>query len=133
MTEKKNPQNETVDWAERLKASMNAESAESPARATAPAAEEDDLAALLRAQLAHRAESADAFTYDLDTSEFEEDEETEEVEAAEEAEENEEIFEVEETEETEIPAPIPETNDLPWDEDEEDENAPQPEPPATVV
>ena len=63
MTEKKNPQNETVDWAERLKASMNAESAESPARATAPTAEEDDLAALLRAQLAHRAESADAFTY----------------------------------------------------------------------
>ena len=133
MTEKKNPQNETVDWAERLKASMNAESAESPARATAPAAEEDDLAALLRAQLAHRAESADAFTYDLDTSEFEEDEETEEVEAAEEAEENEEIFEVEETEETEIPAPIQETDDLPWDEDEEDENAPLPEPPATVV
>lgn len=133
MTEKKNPRNETVDWAERLKASMNAESAESPARATAPTAEEDDLAALLRAQLAHRAESADAFTYDLDTSEFEEDEETEEVEAAEEAEENEEIFEVEETEETEIPAPIPETNDLPWDEDEEDEPAPLPEPPATVV
>ena len=67
MTEKKNPQNETVDWAERLKASMNAESAESPARATAPATEEDDLAALLRAQLAHRAESAKTLTYDLDT------------------------------------------------------------------
>ena len=47
MTEKKNPRNETVDWAERLKASMNAEPAEAPVRATAPAAEEDDLAALL--------------------------------------------------------------------------------------
>ena len=80
MTEKNNPRNETVDWAERLKASMNAEPAETPARATSPAAEEDDLAALLRAQLAHRAESAETFTYDLDTSEFEEDEETEEVE-----------------------------------------------------
>jgi predicted RND superfamily exporter protein len=90
LTEKKNPQNETVDWAERLKASMNAEPAETPARATSPTAEEDDLAALLRAQLAHRAESADTFTYDLDTSEFED--ETEEAEEAEAAEESEETF-----------------------------------------
>ena len=138
MTEKKNPQNDTVDWAERLKASMNQAPAERPASAT-PAPEEDDLAALLRAQLAHRAESAETSLYDLDTSEFEEEdevEETDEVEAAEAAAENEEIFEIEEAEETEvieIPAPTPETDDLPWDEDEEDETAPLPELSTTVV
>ena len=80
MTEKKNPQNETVDWAERLKASMNAEPAEAPVRATAPAAGEDDLAALLRAQLAHSAEYAESVGYDLDTSEFEEETEEAEIE-----------------------------------------------------
>ena len=124
MTEKNNPRNETVDWAERLKASMNAEPADPPARATAPTAEEDDLAALLRAQLAHRAESAEAFTYDLDTSEFED--ETEEAEEAEEAEAAEESEETSEAEE--IPA------DLPWDEDEEAEDEPVPVPaPAPAV
>ena len=90
MTDQKNPQKETVDWAERLKASMNAEPTETPAPAPAP--EEDDLAALLRAQLAHRAESAETFTYDLDTSEFEEEDEgelTEEFDVTEDPEENE--------------------------------------------
>ena len=71
MTEKKNPQTEPVDWAERLKASMNSEPQKTPNRPSAPAAEEDDLAALLRAQLAHRDESDAVSAYDLDTSEFE--------------------------------------------------------------
>ncbi len=62
---------DSVDWAERLRASMNAETADTDAApATAkPADEEDDLAALLRAQLARAA--ADPTLYMPDTSEFE--------------------------------------------------------------
>ena len=82
MTDQKNPQTENVDWAERLKASMNQTPAERPV-STAPAAEEDDLAALLRAQLAHRAESSETLGYDLDTSEFEEDDDPEDFEESE--------------------------------------------------
>ena len=71
--QKKKPQEPTaeVDWAERLKAAMNESPAESPP--PAPASEEDDLAALLRAQLARRDETADVGHMDLDTREFEED------------------------------------------------------------
>ena len=159
MTEKKNPQNETVDWAERLKASINAEPAETPARAAAPAPEEDDLAALLRAQLAHRAESAETFTYDLDTSEFEEEDEVtehfDETEAPEDAEESEDPDDLpwdddeDEAEDEPTPAPVtvvytaeetPEApedaeesedpDDLPWDDEDEDEPTPAP---VTVV
>ena len=94
MTDKKNPQTEPVDWAERLKASMSATPTES--ESSAPSVD-DDLAALLRAQLAHREQAADKSEFDLDTSEFEE-----------------------ETEEEEIPAPE-DSDDLPWDEDEDEE------------
>ena len=127
MTDKKNPQPEAVDWAERLKASMNAEPEKTPTRPSAPAAEEDDLAALLRAQLAHRAESAETSVYDLDTSEFEEEtiELTEEEEITTPAEEEPTDLpwaEDDETpaEEEEIPAPAEEeSTDLPWAEDDE--------------
>ena len=94
MTDKKSPQTEPVDWAERLKASMSATPTES--ESSAPSVD-DDLAALLRAQLAHREQAADKSEFDLDTSEFEE-----------------------ETEEEEIPAPE-DPDDLPWDEDEDEE------------
>ena len=94
MTDKKSPQTEPVDWAERLKASMSATPTES--ESSAPSVD-DDLAALLRAQLAHREQAADKSEFDLDTSEFEE-----------------------ETEEEEIPAPE-DSDDLPWDEDEDEE------------
>ena len=62
-----------VDWGERLLASMNETSAEAD-EPTAPVLdEEDDLAALLRAQLARQKE--DPIPDLLDTTEFEEDEE----------------------------------------------------------
>ena len=66
-----------VDWGERLLASMN----ETPAEADEPTApafdEEDDLAALLRAQLARQREDP---TPDLlDTTEFEEEPKEEEL------------------------------------------------------
>ena len=78
MFDKKETPNSAVDWAERLKASMNTENtapADSPA--PAPSAEDDDLAALLRAQLAHREKATPTSGFDLDTSEFEEESEEE--------------------------------------------------------
>ena len=101
MTDKKNPQTESVDWAERLKASMNA----TPAEPASPAPSvDDDLAALLRAQLAHVEKSSDPSPFDLDTSEFEEDEEFTDP-----------------------------TDDLPWDDDEEDEDMPADLPAAETI
>ena len=70
MTDKKNPQNEAVDWAERLKASMNDTPVDTPARSSMR--EDDELAALLRAQLAHREQATATAAFELDTSEFEE-------------------------------------------------------------
>ncbi len=68
----KSPNTETVDWAERLRASMNTERPESAPSVTVPD-EEDDLAALLRAQLARQSAAPEP---DLpDTSDFEEEEE----------------------------------------------------------
>ncbi len=61
-----------VDWAEKLKASMNEGPRDEVAASASPAfAEEDDLAALLRAQLAKQTPIA---AMSLDTSEFEDDE-----------------------------------------------------------
>ncbi len=61
-----------VDWAERLRASMNESSVEDTSPTQSFADEEDDLAALLRAQLAHRSDHVES-TPDLpDTSDFEE-------------------------------------------------------------
>ena len=103
MTDKKNPQTEPVDWAEMLKASMNASPAE--ADPPAPRAEEDDLAALLRAQLAHREQAAAAEAIEWDTSEFEEESDDTEDDRA----------------DSTIPAAAEtDTADLPWDEDESD-------------
>ncbi len=66
---------ETVDWAARLRASMNAEDVDAPPEA--PVSEEgDDLRALLLAQLAQQREAPDIDT--PDTSEFEADIEDEE-------------------------------------------------------
>ena len=117
MTEKKNPQNETVDWAERLKASMSATPTES--ESPAPSVD-DDLAALLRAQLVHREQAADKFEFDLDTSEFEEETEEEEIPAPEDP--TDLLWDEDEEEDT----------DLPWDEDE-DENMPAALPAAETV
>lgn len=144
MSDKKDTQNGTVDWAERLRVSMN-RTPDEPA-APAPAAEEDDLAALLRAQLARRTVSVEPSAYGLDTSEFEEaDEETaesdgaeevgepdeieesDEIEELEEIDEADEIEESEEIDETEEPDTPDESeaydededpDELPWDEDE---------------
>ncbi len=68
------PTGEPVDWAEKLKASMNADSEPSEPAAPIYTPEEDDLAALLRAQLERR--SANAGSLSLDTSEFEDEEES---------------------------------------------------------
>ena len=62
-----------VDWGERLLASMNETSAEADEPDAPVLDEEDDLAALLRAQLARQKE--DPIPDLLDTTEFEEDEE----------------------------------------------------------
>ncbi len=51
------PQSESVDWAEKLKASLEADTDEERNATTTPA--DDDLAALLRAQIAHNADVAD--------------------------------------------------------------------------
>ncbi len=68
-----------VDWAERLRASMNQSPAENAATPP-PADEDDELAALLRAQLA-RAQNAPAAAELPDTSDFEEDLPAEDEEA----------------------------------------------------
>ena len=103
MTDKKNPQTESVDWAERLKASMNDTPADTPTR---PAVrEDDDLAALLRAQLAHREQAAATVAFELDTSEFEE-------EAAE--------TDDDRADSTITEAAETDSSDLPWDEDEDE-------------
>ena len=78
MFDKKETPNSAVDWAERLKASMNTENTEpADSPAPAPSAEDDDLAALLRAQLALREKATPTSGFDLDTSEFEEESEEE--------------------------------------------------------
>ena len=78
MFDKKETPNSAVDWAERLKASMNTENTEpADSPAPAPSAEDDDLAALLRAQLALREKATPTSGFDLDTSEFEEESEKE--------------------------------------------------------
>ena len=93
----KNPS--AVDWAEKLKASME----NTPDETEAPAptlGEEDDLAALLRAQLEGSRQSAD-YSIELDMEGFE-------VEADEEI--DEEI--------DEAPEEVPDEEDtLPWDSD----------------
>ena len=65
---KRNPENTSVDWAEKLKASMNQGYAESD---TDTDHTDDDLAALLRAQLGKSTETASLLD-SLDTSDFEE-------------------------------------------------------------
>ena len=54
MFDHKETPNGAVDWAERLKASMSATPAESSAPDASTIATDDDLAALLRAQLGAR-------------------------------------------------------------------------------
>ena len=125
--QKKKPQAPAaeVDWAERLKAAMN----ESPVdpQATSSAPEEDDLAALLRAQLARRDETAEVSYAELDTREFEE--EPEELSRPEESVESEVTVEFELTvasEEENVREPIlvpvtdgsPVSDDLPWEDDD---------------
>ena len=130
MTDKKNPQTESVDWAERLKASMN----ESPAETKSPAPSvDDDLAALLRAQLAHREQAVAAF--ELDTSEFEEEaddffgpDDFADSEGRDEGED--EYNEYEEDSEAEDFAAEEDEDDLPWDDGDEDDlpdEIPEPE------
>ncbi len=63
------PSDDSVDWAEKLKASMNAEAPVEEPHIYIPD-EEDDLAALLRAQLAKKTSTEPEY---LDTSEFEDD------------------------------------------------------------
>ena len=70
-----NKNTSAVDWAEKLKASMENTSAE-PETTASPAEVEDDLAALLRAQLGLSRESS-TYADELDTSEFEEEYEEE--------------------------------------------------------
>ena len=65
----KNPKHAAVDWAEKLKESMNEDYQD--AKTDVSSHEEDDLAALLRAQLGKRSEQPSTFTM-LDTSDFEE-------------------------------------------------------------
>ena len=97
MFDKKETPNSAVDWAERLKASMNTENTEpADSPAPAPSAEDDDLAALLRAQLALREKATPTSGFDLDTSEFEEESEEEFEEFEEEEFEEEEFEEFEE-------------------------------------
>ena len=65
------PEVTTVDWAEKLKASMDKTQPESEPKVNSNPHEDDDLAALLRAQL--EKSSSDAFPTEIpDTSEFEE-------------------------------------------------------------
>ena len=66
---KKNPESTSVDWAEKLKASMSAGYREE--KTDTKSHEEDDLAALLRAQLGKSAEQPSLLD-SLDTSDFEE-------------------------------------------------------------
>ena len=106
MSDKKETQNSAVDWAERLRASMNAEPAETSAPTPAHG-EDDDLAALLRAQLARNEQAVTPSAPELDTSEFEE--ETEESPSP-----FEEEFDTE-------PEDIPDPDDLPWEDDEDEE------------
>ena len=63
-----NQNSSAVDWAEKLKASMEDTTEEAPAPRLG---EDDDLAALLRAQLARQNE-ASAYAFELDTEGFEE-------------------------------------------------------------
>ena len=118
--QKKKPQEPTaeVDWAERLKAAMN----ESPAEHTdyVPTSEEDDLAALLRAQLSHRGETDHVDYMDLDTEDFEEeleDELKEEPEDTNEETENDVPISESDSSDTEYISPR-EVEDLPWDDDD---------------
>ena len=154
MFDKKETPNSAVDWAERLKASMNTENTEpADSPAPAPSAEDDELAALLRAQLAHREKATPTSGFDLDTSEFEEESEEEFEEFEEEPEE----FEEEEFEEVsaeaaeEFPqededpyAPeddeeeildVEDEDDLPWEDEEDEDEIPDtlPEPEAMIV
>ena len=66
--EKKNPEHTSVDWAEKLKESMNEDYQD--AKTDVASHEDDDLAALLRAQLGKTSEQPSTFTM-LDTSDFE--------------------------------------------------------------
>ncbi len=117
---------EIVDWAERLRASMNAESAESdkPAVSVPPVApipdEEDDLAALLRAQLARQTVDSPVTVELPDTSEFEM---TEKSKTS--ADDEEDC-----DEEPSLDEDAPVDNDEPLDEDEpmDDEENPEEEP-----
>ncbi len=68
---KKNPENTSVDWAEKLKASMNDGYTES--KTDTSSVDDDDLAALLRAQLSMNTTET-SLLETLDTSEFEEEE-----------------------------------------------------------
>ena len=108
MTDKKNPQNEAVDWAERLKASMNDTPVDTPARSSMR--EDDELAALLRAQLAHREQATATAAFELDTSEFEE--------------ESDDLYDEPEAEFEELADEEEDPDDLPWDEEEADEELP---------
>ncbi len=67
---KKKPEHTSVDWAEKLKASMNEDYEESST--TQSMATDDDLAALLRAQLG-KTSAKPSLLESLDTSDFEED------------------------------------------------------------
>ena len=112
MPDKKENRNTTVDWAERLKASLDTAPADDNSTPV-PTAQDDDLAALLRAQLAHSEQSAHTSAFDLDTSEFEE--ETEEPTFA------------------PAPAEEPEPDDLPWEEDDEEDLPDELPEPETIV
>ena len=73
----------TMELAERLKASLDKPASDMPAAPTVPA-EEDDLSALLRGQLAlSQSDAKPAMTLELDTEGFEEEESTAEEEAVE--------------------------------------------------
>ena len=147
MTDKKETPNDTVDWAERLKASMSATPGEVSASDAPTAGGDDDLAALLRAQLSMGGQDIQTSILDLDTSEFEEEAdepdptffdesfEEEEIEEVEEAEkEAEEEVEEEVEEEEEISAELLWEEDEPVDEfDEDDTPDTLPEPETIVV
>ena len=127
MPDKKENRNTAVDWAERLKASLDTAPADDNSTPV-PTEQDDDLAALLRAQLAHSEQSAHTSAFDLDTSEFEE--ETEEPTfATAPAEPEPETIVVYHAEEIQ-PGPAPEPDDLPWEDDEEEalpDDLPEPE------
>ncbi len=117
-----------VDWAEKLKASMNLSDADAPREEPSreePSREEDDLAKLLRAQL-NKNQTAETSIEIPDTSEFETlDDEEDEEDAEKEEYSDEDYFEDEDFEEDPIDEEYPEAED--FEEEPIDEDSPEDE------